>query len=606
MKRIAKHLKKETIIKNGVFYTPFELVKIVYELIQKHKINYDFVCDVGAGCGDFIREEDKSKFIYVDIDDKAMQICHKKHGKLFKYLKLNALHKLNRRELGIKNSNLLIVGNPPYNNLTSFFQNGKKGKMLIKEELKTNDLGISFLRMYETLKAESICVLHPLSYLVKKTNFLALKKFRENYSLIDNWVVSSKVFKNKSSKTPFPILIGLYKRSQKGMSFEWIKQLKFKVFGTNYKFSLNQFMYIEEHHTKYKNKHIVGEYSHFYTLRDMNWLSINKTWLEEESTNSIRIKLKDRKIFEYIDQLKRWYLENKEKYYFLGNLSPIIIEEFLKKKDIKQKSFNDFFERELTSHQPCLQVNNDELIWIFTGIVAGGKYRFKDKEDLFSNGQILPSASKPVNKNSFLEIQIAYDKDKKEFYKKPSLKKIIFQNNKDKNKFMFELSEIARLALEKKWKDRENFKRLLFKIKDKNSIFLEDKFQIKRQEPKKITFFDKLDFYTLPIIKPGFILKLFKGDFVEIKIDYKQKASGTQAMLFFNISAQNLAKGDKSIIGQQVRTKDQLEYKIDKEVFNKVFWKIIFIFSKLSRRHRDDISGIIQRILNYSEKEKNL
>ncbi|UWV83802.1 hypothetical protein [Mycoplasmopsis felis] len=137
-------------------------------------------------------------------------------------------------------------------------------------------MGISFLKLFNYLKADYASVLHPLSYLIKKSNFNQLKEFKDNYILIDRMIISSNVFLDTSKNTPFPILIGLYKRSQKGMTYEDIKTFTFSIYNTNYKFSLNQFLYIEDIHTKYKDKNITGNYKHFSTLRDMNQLVINK------------------------------------------------------------------------------------------------------------------------------------------------------------------------------------------------------------------------------------------------------------------------------------------------------------------------------------------
>jgi len=60
--------------------------------------------------------------------------------------------------------------------------------------LSQRDLGISFLLSYNKLAADFVCVLHPLSYLIKKSNFEALWQFKDNYRLVDSVVISSGVF----------------------------------------------------------------------------------------------------------------------------------------------------------------------------------------------------------------------------------------------------------------------------------------------------------------------------------------------------------------------------------------------------------------------------
>jgi hypothetical protein len=93
----------------------------------------------------------------------------------------------------------------------------------------SRDLGISFLLSYNKLAADFVCALHPLSYLIKKANFEALKEFKNNYKLIDSVVVSSGVFSATSKTTCFPIIIALYERNSFGMDYEYISYYKFKT-----------------------------------------------------------------------------------------------------------------------------------------------------------------------------------------------------------------------------------------------------------------------------------------------------------------------------------------------------------------------------------------
>ncbi|EEU7446726.1 adenine methyltransferase, partial [Campylobacter jejuni] len=131
---------------------------------------------------------------------------------------INALVNPNRKNYDIKNNEkLIIVGNPPYNDKTS------KSKKHLKEinyevddELKHRDIGISFLKSYVKLNPDYICILHPLSYLIKQQNFKSLKEFKDNYILKDGIIISSKYFTKGSE---FPIIIGFYEKGQ--MDFEY-------------------------------------------------------------------------------------------------------------------------------------------------------------------------------------------------------------------------------------------------------------------------------------------------------------------------------------------------------------------------------------------------
>lgn len=80
-------------------------------------------------------------------------------------------------------------------------------------DVQTRDLGMSFLLSYNKLNADCVCVLHPLSYLIKRSNFKLLSNFSKNYKLIDGVIISSGAFSDNSKSIQFPILIGLYRKT---------------------------------------------------------------------------------------------------------------------------------------------------------------------------------------------------------------------------------------------------------------------------------------------------------------------------------------------------------------------------------------------------------
>ena len=113
-------------------------------------------------------------------------------------------------------------------------------------------MAVSFILSYDKLKADYICVLHPLSYLIKKANFDSLGSFKNNYLLIDSVVISSAEFEATSKSTHFPIIIALYKRDNKGMSYDFIQKHKFKT-KEGRAFCLGQFEKLSNYITKYPN-----------------------------------------------------------------------------------------------------------------------------------------------------------------------------------------------------------------------------------------------------------------------------------------------------------------------------------------------------------------
>ncbi len=59
-----------------------------------------------------------------------------------------------------------------------------------------------------------VVVLHPLSYLIKKANFLASQKFFANYKLLEHIVFSSQEFAETSKMAGFPVIVAMYKRAE--------------------------------------------------------------------------------------------------------------------------------------------------------------------------------------------------------------------------------------------------------------------------------------------------------------------------------------------------------------------------------------------------------
>jgi len=93
------------------------------------------------------------RFIGADIDPMALTIARKKIPNI-EFKKINVLSQISRSKFGIgENEKLAIVGNPPYNDVTSRVKNDIKAKPCkIDEEIKTRDLGLSFMLAFAKLK----------------------------------------------------------------------------------------------------------------------------------------------------------------------------------------------------------------------------------------------------------------------------------------------------------------------------------------------------------------------------------------------------------------------------------------------------------------------
>ncbi|TNB56956.1 SAM-dependent methyltransferase [Campylobacter helveticus] len=332
----ALHLNKQDKINLGSFYTTEFLIDEVYFMLQKYVDFKDFVLlDSSCGSGNFlcdnalikngITRDSFSKIIGVDIDKTAIDFARKRLDSSVILLHKNALCNVSRQGFHIpESSRLIVVGNPPYNDRTSIVQSALKNteSIMIDSALQARDIGISFLRSYEKLNADFICVLHPLSYLIKSANFQALKDFVKSYKLLDSIIISSQVF-CQDSKGYFPIIIALYQKDKKGMDYDFIKNFNFQTIGGK-NFRLNDFDFISNYIDKYPNKKRVASSqikAMFYTMRDINALRRSKTFMNKENSNTIFVPQDKYSLYCYVDVFKKFLVHIP---YYFGNCDVMI------------------------------------------------------------------------------------------------------------------------------------------------------------------------------------------------------------------------------------------------------------------------------------------
>lgn len=330
MKTKQTHLNKTQTINLGSFYTPDFIVDLAYKMLNNNiNLEKNFVLlDSSCGYGNFLKSKiNFRRKIGIDIDQKAINYAmmnYKNDENPPIFLHKNSLFDINRANFGIKDEeNLIIIGNPPYNDKSSIIQNKlKKEYFKIDEDIKARDLGFSFLLSFNKLKADFVCILHPLSYLIKENNFKILRAFFKNYKLLDSLVISSEIF-CPNSMSYFPIIIALYKKDNYGIDYNYIKNYQFKTI-ENKIFCLNDFVFINQFVTKYPNKKQVlnnQKIAMFYTLRDINALRRSKTFIEKDCDNAIYITAEKYSLYCYIDVFKQ--ILPKLPYYF-GNLDVMI------------------------------------------------------------------------------------------------------------------------------------------------------------------------------------------------------------------------------------------------------------------------------------------
>lgn len=336
---LAEHLPKNERIQLGSYYTPEKLVKLVHEFIKPYIENKKkdvILFDSAGGCGAFLFDMRHYDYRIADCDLDACNFL-KQHFDKHNIFHTNSLKDVSRGKYSISSSAFLImIGNPPYNDTTSEFKNGEKGQNICDEDLYDRDIGVSFLKSYHKLNADVVCVLHPLSYLIKEANFKRLRDFKDNYNLIRGEIFSSALF-HGTGKGKFPILVALYEKNPSGMTFEYIRQFQFDILNKDKKFILSEYKTTDGYINKYpprKNdvqKSPIGLY--YYTFRDLNSLKKNTSFFTKEHPNGIMVTLENFYKYSYLYSVKSLF--NPEDAWLYGNLSPLVhIEDVEQNKEL--------------------------------------------------------------------------------------------------------------------------------------------------------------------------------------------------------------------------------------------------------------------------------
>ncbi len=344
-----KHLVYEDRVNLGSYYTPPKIVQLAWELIEEYIETQTTIIDTACGYGDFLKHYGQLHTIGCDIDEDAIDRA-KKNTDSVQFLRTNSLQNVSREKFGIpqQTERLIVVGNPPYNDRTSQIRHKIKNVDFdVDEDIVSRDLGISFLRSYNKLKADYICVLHPLSYLIKQTNFKHLKEFTANYKLIDGILISSGEFPESAKHTHFPIIIAFYQRDVNGMEYDYIRSFHFKIADKD-RFCLSDFDYITSYVRKYPSKQqlpVPDDSLFFWTMRDINALKRNRTFVQEYSTNTIVLDKTKLDYYAYVDVFKRNIYRLP---FYFGNCDVPIDDKLF-------KQYKHYFVSDTIRHHPYLQ-----------------------------------------------------------------------------------------------------------------------------------------------------------------------------------------------------------------------------------------------------------
>jgi len=325
---LAVHLPESLRVQLGSFYTPQQLVDRVHEFVGPYLVSQKRSCvvfDSAGGCGAFMFALKGFDYRIADRDPVACNFLAQ-HFDQANIFCTNSLVGVSRERFRIPSSAFLImIGNPPYNDTTSEYKSGRKGQNTCDEDLYDRDLGVSFLKSYNKLGADVVCVLHPLSWLSKEANFARLRGFKENYRLVRGELFSSGMFQGTGLRK-FPIVVALYERHRSGMTYNYIREFQFTVLGSNRKFVLCTFKTTDGYIAKYPPR--TGEPSvspigvYYRSFRDLNSIKRNASFLSRQDGNSIVVTVENLYKYAYLYALRALF--DPPDAWLYGNLSPLL------------------------------------------------------------------------------------------------------------------------------------------------------------------------------------------------------------------------------------------------------------------------------------------
>jgi hypothetical protein len=618
------HLNYKDKTNLGSFYTPAHIVKKVYELLDKYNsfADIDVLLEPSCGYGAFFNFEQpvkKVKLIGADIDKIAVSTAKKNYPSAY-IIEKNALFDISREKYGISSSDkVIIVGNPPYNDKTSLVKSKTKEETIypVDATIQTRDIGMSSLLAYNKLQPEYIAVLHPLSYLIKKTNFNILKPLMDNYKLIDSLVFSSQEFLETSKTSGFPVVIAIYKKNCYGTSYGDIENSNFKTLEGD-SFCINDFDYIDNYIYKYPGKYKKQNWDGylFYTLRDINALKRSRTFIREDIPNAIQVQNSQLKYFEYIDIFKDYSAKLP---YFMGNLNIPINNNFNayskyfsllsknKHPEIFGKMQNsenelNYANKKINEYFEILFKKEKNMKYKYVAKIpiakTNGKVRVKKRKMIYEYGYPVATRSTEFSQDMYIEWQIGYDailNDIENGKKFTSLKNLTFVGANKKTKSLYELSEIVYHLANNEVITKDKITNLITDIeKIQNSELLDQVLEIKRSHPKEMIF-NNVSFEQSTVEYPLLVHKFGEFDIiVEIVTKEKQYAVGIMPMLYLCFPVTKL-NTKIPLIGRIAEMNEEADLIVD-ETNASVFLEMFRLFGMLSPAHKYDVLEILKLI----------
>ncbi len=230
---------------------------------------------------------------------------------------------------------------------------------------------------------------------------------------------------------------------------------------------------------------------------------------------------------------------------------------------------------------------------------TSGKIRIKNRSSFYEYGIPVATRQNNFSLSHYVEWQIGYDTtldDADKMAETTQADKRFHAYNREE-KALYELSEY--LYYLAKWgliaqQELKDLSEAIKKIDSKNLIENHPNCQIKRTHPREIQL-NEIAFYESKIEYPLLVHRFGTYEIIaEIVVREKQKAIGTQAMLYFCFPITEL-KSSRVLLGRMASPKETAKFLINKDNF-RIITEMIGIFGMLSDSHRFDVLAILELI----------
>lgn len=228
-----------------------------------------------------------------------------------------------------------------------------------------------------------------------------------------------------------------------------------------------------------------------------------------------------------------------------------------------------------------------------------GKIRVKKRSFFAEYGVPIAPRQVPLSQSAYVEWQIGYDLLKSdENVGKTSLGEMTFRNYKGETKYAYELSEIILYARRHGLIEDSDIAKCYSDIMGVSADkTFEETSSISRTNPREVVI-NGMPFYEMSVSYPLFVHRFGQYEiFAEIMIREKQRAVGTQAMLYVCLPITSLTFTHQPI-GRTLDSKECGEWHIGHEEAS-LSLELFRVFGMLSPKHRHDVLAILEMMFPF-------